>query len=311
MRKNILFVIIVLAVLGCTVSLSVNAESFRKYYPNGTLIRQKDSFAVWLSEGTQRHLIPSPEVFNTRFKWNNVIEVSEIPDDFEIGEEVKFSDGTLLMGDNSTVYIVTDNGYKRGFVSKEIFEGLGYKWKSIIKVSNTELAKYSDSVIEFPQMTNMQMGSVNNLNSHPMGTLINVDGTIYRKDRRTSSESVLTCDGCEPMIFRGIPSPDIFLANNFKWENVVSATEGEKSLLNSAYNFIGSNITFPDGTLLKGKSSPTVYLMEYGQKTPFHTANEFLSRGYKWESILEINDSELNMVPNGVDNWDCSSESGC
>ena len=47
-------------------------------YPDGTLLKSADQPQVWLVKGGQRHLIPSPDVFNgDGFSWSAILVVSE------------------------------------------------------------------------------------------------------------------------------------------------------------------------------------------------------------------------------------------
>jgi hypothetical protein len=68
------------------------------------------------------------------------------------------------------VYLLTDKGYKKGFTSAAVFDGLGYIWSEVMPVSDSELALYPDD----PAATVPT-------SPYPEGTLIQKQGasTVY------------------------------------------------------------------------------------------------------------------------------------
>ncbi|NCA80124.1 MAG: hypothetical protein EOM76_08075 [Sphingobacteriia bacterium] len=55
-----------------------------------------------------------------------------------------FGDGEIIKADNSPAVYLIENGKKRAFSSGEIFEKLGYQWKSIIIVPEKVINLYND-----------------------------------------------------------------------------------------------------------------------------------------------------------------------
>ncbi|MFD0694199.1 glycosyltransferase family 4 protein [Paenibacillus sp. GCM10027628] len=56
---------------------------------------------------------------------------------------------------------------------------------------------------------------------------------------------------------------------------------------------------FPDGYLLKGKSSNTVFLVEQGKKRPFYNMDAFHFYKFKWRRVTTISDDKLVNHPTG------------
>jgi len=229
-------------------------------YPNGALLNVQGNPTVWLIEDSMKHGIPTAGIFESRFRWQDIITILSVStiEAYTEGTEVKYPDGTLLMG-STTVYVVSDNGNKRGITSPTVFEGLGYQWDNVIAVADSELETYA---------TGSKLDSITN---HPTGSLINVNGTAFQIDINNQ--------------LRGIPTPSVFTTNGFKWENLVTATTADSALI------VGTNLSYPNGTLIN--ASGTAYLVADGEKRGFTSPEAFTSRNYKWESLVVATEEEI------------------
>jgi hypothetical protein len=133
------------------------------------------------------------------FTWYRLIrstaqELSCIPIDSNLSES---SVSRLVSAPNGTIYMLTDKGYKRGFVSADVFTGLGYSWSEVRPISSSELAAYPDDPVA-PVLTSPL----------PDGTLVQASGstTVY----------VIT-NGKK----RGITSANAFQALGYDWNRIV------------------------------------------------------------------------------------------
>jgi len=112
-------------------------------YPTGALLQDKTTGGVyWVEEGI-KHPLHDKALLTYKFSKKKIIPTS--PKDLEIyptGEPIMFGDGELLTSTATNAVYLIENGEKRPFVSGEIFEKYGYKWKNIITVSPQYLAKY-------------------------------------------------------------------------------------------------------------------------------------------------------------------------
>ena len=173
-------------------------------FADGTLVRAKNDFKIYLIESGLKRWVKSSEIFLSRWKWDDVIvvekkEIFPIP----IGNNVDtFPEGTLIKGNGDSVYVISDEK-KRWIASLEIFNALGYKWENIFQISEEELnlipigSKISDTDI------------------HPNGNLIRgADGKVYL---------------IENGLKRWIKNPEIFEKHNFKWQNIISVSNLEIS----------------------------------------------------------------------------------
>lgn len=137
--------------------LAVYPLSMAVAYPDNSLIKGSGP-EVYLVEQEKRKHITSPSVFeNKGFKWKNIITVSnEELLSHPIGEMVLLSDGTLVKGPSSEIYFVK-NQKKHWIKTIDVFLGLNFKWKEVIKLSTQEINQYAlgmviGSIVDFKNL---------------------------------------------------------------------------------------------------------------------------------------------------------------
>lgn len=108
-------------------------------HPSGTLIKGSGPDVYYIENGEKKH-VPSVEIFESRFKWTQVVETgdSEI-DGYAAGSVVLFREGLLVKGSDSPVVYVISDGKKRPIASAQVFEYLGYKWINVWTVPSSQL----------------------------------------------------------------------------------------------------------------------------------------------------------------------------
>lgn len=110
-------------------------------YPGGALLQNKKNGAIGYVENGVIHMIASKEIWKNQFPKTPVIKVTTAEfNSFTHGTPILFKDGTLVRSPKSGagVYIIS-NGMKRLFTSRQMFDGLGYKMKNVIKTSDSAL----------------------------------------------------------------------------------------------------------------------------------------------------------------------------
>ena len=107
-------------------------------------------------------------------------------------------EGALIKGLTEKVYVI-EHGLKRWIQTADIFNKLGYSWANIVLVSENIL-------------NNIPPGKdIANSWRYPDGTLVKGGGpAVYL---------------IESSVARWIPSPQIFTANGFKWQNIINITD--------------------------------------------------------------------------------------
>ena len=115
-------------------------------YSNGTLLRYAHEPEVWLIENGQKHHIPSPEIFESRYHWSDIIILSEKSplEDYTRGADVRFSEGSLVKAWGiSSVYRVRADGVLSPIISEAVFQSLGYSFANVHDVEPNVLADYA------------------------------------------------------------------------------------------------------------------------------------------------------------------------
>ncbi len=233
-----------------------------KPHPNGVLITTNKSVKVYLIENDQKRWIPNRNLFARRFRWGNVTTVSSFEENsYPDGTNVVYPDGGLLQESTSKVYVL-ENGQKRWITSLLVFEDLGYQFSDVIKISDSELNGYTTGA------------NIASSTTHPDGSLVtsNLTNKIYLIDSGQK---------------RWILSRGVFESRYF-FKYVLAITD---SKLNSYTN--GSNVNYPDGSLVKDLSDPSgkVYIVSTATGSSTQTKRHFVSRitfeglSFKWENV--------------------------
>jgi hypothetical protein len=130
---------------------------------NGRLYRVADSSTVYLLSSCRLKPFRGIAVFNSRgHKFTEVTTLSAWPSNQIVSNEpVVPAEGTLVKGSDATVWFVTKGGKRQGFTSADVFLSLGFNFKQVDQISDTDLG-----TIEISPML------VNNSTSHPDGALI-------------------------------------------------------------------------------------------------------------------------------------------
>lgn len=88
-------------------------------------------------------------------------------------------------------------------------------------------------------------------------------------------------------LIRHIGSPAVFISYGNKWEDIVEIPAAEL-------------LAYPVNNLIKLERGYKVYLLQNGVKRWIKTAAAFIRRGYRWQDIAPVNQTELNSYPEGA-----------
>jgi rare lipoprotein A (peptidoglycan hydrolase) len=86
----------------------------------------------------------------------------------------------------------------------------------------------------------------------------------------------------------------VYLTAMFKNKKIIKKTSLELAKLKTV-----TPVRLPDGSLLKSKSGPTVYLIYKGQRRAFANGAAFEKLGYDFKRVLEVSDSVLRQYGEG------------
>ncbi len=241
---------------------------FGKFYPDGSVLKEKDGDGIWLIQRGQKRKFLTYSAFISRYSPEKLILVSRSDlDNYEIGPPIKFPDYSLLRSPRGTVYLLVGD-LRRGFASSEVFKTIGINPEEIVDVTWEEL----DNYVEGEPIT---LESV-----YPLGALLQnkITGGVY-------------------FVENGIKKPlwgKELLTLYFKGKSIISVSPSE---LEKYPN--GEPVRFEDGELVMSQSSSTVYVISNGERRPIPTEEIFNELGYKWENIIKTTDKILSLHPLG------------
>ncbi len=103
-------------------------------YPTGALLQDTATGGVWYVQDGVKHALIAREMLK-RFPGKKLIRIK--PADlgqFETGEPLKLTDGTLVKLEGTDLVAIITNGTRRVFASEDVFRKLGYKLENIIEI---------------------------------------------------------------------------------------------------------------------------------------------------------------------------------
>lgn len=135
--------------------IDVDSDAELDEYPTGPAITEKTNFpqgvvmqnatdkSYWYVEGDTIRLLPEKTFITLYFRGRKIQSIpAKILSQYKVGETYRLHDGELVRGKNKpTVYVVED-GALLPIPSAAIFEGLGWKWKNVVTVSDSVLTAY-------------------------------------------------------------------------------------------------------------------------------------------------------------------------
>ncbi|MBI4127488.1 MAG: N-acetylmuramoyl-L-alanine amidase [Parcubacteria group bacterium] len=239
-------------------------------YPDGTLIKLAKSPDIYQIAGTGKRHVYSMEIAELRkLPLEQTITVSDdVFINHTTGQILGYPEGTLVLGVDGTIYAISDTT-KRPIESMAAFFGFGFKESQLVKGDQLLLAQLPTGV---PLTT---------LTNHPNGVLLKPSN---------APEVYLLENG----MLRVIPNPEIFLAH-FAWNQIVTISDTRLATYPR-----GVDLTLPDGLLIKGQGTATLYVVQNGALRPIPSIERFLELGYPSKSLRVFPDRIISLHPIGV-----------
>jgi len=241
----------------------------RRYYPDGSLLKIKNSSVVYLIQGGLKRQFTSTSAFLSRYSYNSVVTV---PADhlmqYENGLNISYANYSLLQSPQGGVYLLADDT-KRPIKSRAAFKNAGFQSSEVIKVSWKVLKQYPDG----------EPITVDNI--FPSGQLfqnIKTGGVYYVKDG----------------VRHPIRSKDIWRSQFGQRRAIpVSPEELDKYQL-------GDKIGFKDGELVASKNKGgAIYFISNGQRLPISSWAAFKAFNFNLKNVLRVDDQSLALHPVG------------
>lgn len=113
----------------------------KSIYPTGVVLQAKETKQLfYIDPEGNRHPVANQEIVRNQFPTvQTLVKKKKTIKQFPIAEQLMLKDGTLVKSPNSKAVYVIENGKKRPFESKTVFNLYGYKWGNIINVSDVTL----------------------------------------------------------------------------------------------------------------------------------------------------------------------------
>jgi hypothetical protein len=240
-------------------------------FPDGTVVLNTENGAAAVIQNAKFRPILNKSVLETRF--NHVTPVELGPYEFSMleqvspGEPIRFTDLALVRTETEDTFLLIGN-YRRPIESEEVFRMIGFNPEEVEDVTTADIADYLP-------------GEPITLDErYPLGQLIQNDetgGVYFVKSGKK-----------HPIWDR------VVMDVNFPNMEIVPMTPDELDEFET-----GSPVTFEDGMLVKAPEDPTVYVLSAGQRRSIPTEEVFLGYGYKWTSIVTVNQSVIDLIPEG------------
>jgi hypothetical protein len=239
------------------------------FRPNGTLLKASNSDKVYLIKNNEKRPFASFSALITRYDPKDIIIVSpEELDEFVLGNEIKFSQYSILADPDQNIYLLVDDKL-RHIVSTEVFRTLGYNPEEVIDITYADLNSFDSGL-------DLTLESV-----YPTGALIQdatTNGIYYVKN--------------------GIKYPIVsieILNENYPDQTVMKGHTEELAKYPK-----GAPVKFKDNTLIKDKDEDKVYVVSEGKKYHIKDGDSFTSRGYNWDYIVETSTEALSIHPTSL-----------
>lgn len=241
---------------------------FGTEYPTGSLLQAAGEDGVYLIEYGYRRPITSRSALLSRFNEDLIITVSQtVLNNYPDGKPISFPNYSLLRDESGAIYLLVDDSL-RHIETMEAFRAIGFNEDEITDISDEDLASYGEG-------TPITVTSV-----APTGQLYQLaSGAMY-----------YVRDG----VRQAVVDPAI-VAARFKGQTptVVASVVIEQFKE-------GKALIMPDGNLVKGASTPVVYVITDGMRRAIDSEQTFLSYGWSWNDIVTLGDEALVLHPLGA-----------
>ena len=241
---------------------------FSLVYPNGSVVRGKPSGKTYLIYMGEKREFATPDVLASMTDPDKIIETSDTdltayPD----GEAMLFPKYSLLRTEDGSLYLLVSDG-KRKIASMSVFRKLGFVEDEIVDVKLSEIADIPD------------LDPITSASAYPQGALIKV-------------ASISTVWYVENSVKHAIPD-GIFLNLYFTGRPIKYVTK--KTLASFT---TGDPYQLHSSELVRGKSSPAVYVVENSKIRPIPSADIFEELGWKWHNVVTVPDRVIAMYDQG------------
>lgn len=243
---------------------------FGAEYPTGSLLQAVGEDGVYLIEYGYKRPITSHSALISRFNENLIIPVSSSTlDNYPVGASISFPNYSLLKDEEGAIYLLVDDSL-RHIASMEAFRLIGFNEDEIVDIDNDVRDDYSEGE------------PITDASVAPTGALYQL---------KTNGAVFYVRDGIrQAVVDRAILKARFDGMKLTPVDSVVVEQFRE-----------GSALLMPDGYLVKGTETPTVYVIADGMRRAIDSEQTFLSYGWSWSNIVTLDAEALALHPLGAD----------
>ncbi|RJO59281.1 hypothetical protein C4546_02780 [Candidatus Parcubacteria bacterium] len=232
---------------------------FAKHYPDGSLVRAKNTGGVWLIQNGEKRAIQNRTAFMTRFgDFSKVLEITQDElENYARGPDIKLPNYSLVRTPDLAIYLISGDE-KRLIQSQEVFRNLGFNPEEVIDVSFEDVAAYLDGF------------QISNSSAYPAGALVRI--------RENGAITWIENGVWYPIVDRAILKSRF---PNRKPSLTISNSELDQYTK-------GPALKLRDGELVRVKGEGAVYVISNGLRRGI-TSRQMLNQfGYKIKNVLVI-----------------------
>lgn len=309
---------------------------FSKNYPNGSLLQVPGDDTIYLIDYGMRRPFLSKTAFLSRFSKDRIISVRE--DDilrYDLGAPLKFPNYSLVRAPSKVTYLLI-NDKKHKIVSPAVFKKIGFIDDEIVDLPEEEINGYTDG--ESITMESIYpLGAL--LRDKKNGGVYYVengiknpiwDKTILKTNY--SNKKIIETDHDEieklkngwpikfkdgelvkangdPSVYvisngqrRPITSGLVFETLGYKWKNVIKVDKKVLLALHPLGDMIDigeESLEIEEGTLVKTKNNPAVYIVENKILRPILSEDIFKQLNFEWSDIKVFSETIINSLSLG------------
>lgn len=238
-------------------------------YPDGTVVKAKDSGKTYLIRLGEKRPFASKAVFESLADPKKTILVSDTElAAYPTGATIKFPKFALVQDEKDDLWLLSGDG-KREIESLKTFRKLGFNEDEIIDVKSADIAEYTVGK------------TITAATAFAQGTLL--------QDK--TQKSIWYVEAGEK---RKIVDPAL-LKLYFAGRSPKTVTTASLDAYKTAEPY-----ALHDGELVRGAKAPAVFVMENGIRRPIPSADIFEAMGWKWSNVAVVADAYLQTYPAGA-----------
>lgn len=240
---------------------------FALHFPEGTIVRGDTSGSIFLLKQGERRPIRTLAIAASLVDVRKIVTTEDSRlSGYRLGDPVNFPNFSLVRTTDGQRYLLS--GSKKQLIQAAAFDKFGFNEDEVLDILSEDLKNYSDGA------------DITASSTYPTGLLV--------KDPRKTYWYI------ENGTRQRIPD-NAFLALYFRHR---AARNWTMKQLNAIPR--GADYGLQDGELIRGKTSPAVYVMESGQRRAIPSEKAFLELGYAWKNVTVLPDRLVGSYPIGI-----------